>query len=316
MKVLGKAKGLITRARALAGQDLEGLRLQIEESKVLTAKLLIAEIVSRGQLENIQDAEFKVFSQFGDDGIIQYLIRAVGPVPDRFIEFGVESYRESNTRFLLINDNWQGLILDGNAEHLERIRQDSIYWRHELKAVHAFVDRDNINQLFRDNGFTGPIGILSIDIDGNDYWVWQAIDSVDPAIVIAEYNSVFGSSLAVTVPYDRDFVRTRAHHSNLFWGASLNALCRLAEIKGYAFVGSNGHGNNAYFVKKERLGTLTALTCEQGYRCSRFRESRDANGELTFLGGDARLEAIRDLTVFDLESGSDRRLADLFQQRR
>jgi len=316
MKVLGKAKGLVTRGRALAGHDLEALRLQIDESKVLTAKLLIAQLASRGRLENLRDAEFKVFSQFGDDGIIQYLIHAIGPLPDRFIEFGVEDYREANTRFLLVNDNWSGLILDGSADRVDRIHRDPIYWRHDLTAVHAFVDRDNINQLFRDHGFTGPIGILSIDIDGNDYWVWQAIDAVDPTIVIAEYNSVFGSSLAVTVPYDREFVRTRAHHSNLFWGASLNALCRLAESKGYAFVGSNGHGNNAYFVKKERLGTLSPVTCEQGYRRSRFRESRDAAGNLTFLGGDARLDAIRELTVFDLDTGRSRRLADLLQQQR
>ena len=200
MTVLGKAKSLVSRARSLAGQDLESLRIQTEENKVLTAKLLVAALESRGRLEKIRDAEFKVFSQFGDDGIIQYLIRAVGPLPDRFIEFGVESYREANTRFLLINDNWSGLLIEGSAAHVESIRQESIYWRHDLTAVQAFVDRDNVNQLFRGNGFTGPIGILSIDIDGNDYWVWEAIDCVDPTIVIVEYNSVFGPSMALTIP--------------------------------------------------------------------------------------------------------------------
>ena len=89
-------------------------------------------------------------------------------------------------------------------------------------------------------------------------------------------------------------------------------MCHLAERKGYAFVGSNGHGNNAYFVKRERLGALSALSSEQGYLCSRFRESRDAAGHLTYLGGEARLNAIRDMIVLDLESGTNRCLADLF----
>jgi hypothetical protein len=314
MTVLGKARGLVSRARALAGHDVEGLRLQIEESKVLSAKVLIAQLASRGSVKQLHEAEFKVSSQFGDDGIIQYVIRAASAVADSFIEFGVESYQEANTRFLLVNDNWRGLVIDGSAENVAHIRRQPLYWRHDLTAVHAFVDRDNINELFRKNGFSGAIGILSIDIDGNDYWVWDAIDCVEPAIVIAEYNSVFGPSLAVTVPYDPAFVRTRAHHSNLFWGASLKALCMLAERKGYAFVGSNSHGNNAYFVKQGHLGALRAVSCEDGYRCSRFRESRDADGKLTFLGGDARLDAIRDMTVFDLESGANRRLADLLQR--
>jgi hypothetical protein len=252
-----------------------------------------------------------VFSQFGDDGIIQYLIHLLGPMEDTFIEFGVQDYSESNTRFLLLNDNWRGLVIDGDAASMERVRAQDDHWRQDLTAVSAFVDRENVNGLFRDNGFEGAIGLLSVDIDGNDYWVWEAIDAVDPVVVVCEYNAVFGPSHAITVPYDPTFQRTRAHRSNLFWGASLKALCLLAERKGMAFVGTNGAGNNAYFVRKERLGPLRPLACEEGFVDSRFRESRGPDGELTYLRGDARRRVIADMRVVDVATGRTVRLGDL-----
>jgi hypothetical protein len=308
MTVLKKAlEGLL---RTL-GADLTGLHASLEQSRLLTARLLVEQLRARGPLVRLRDAEFKVFSQFGDDGIIQHLIRALGPMPERFIEFGVEDYSESNTRFLLLNDNWSGLVLDGSAAHVERIRRQDFYWRHTLTAVQAFVDRDNVNQLFRDHGFAGEIGLLSIDIDGNDYWVWEAIDAVDPVFVVCEYNAVFGPSRAVTVPYDPAFQRTRAHPSNLYWGASLKALCVLAERKGFAFVGANGAGNNAYFVRRDRLGGLRALGSEEGFVESRFRQSRDSQGRLTFLSGDSQMQAIMNEQVMDVERGELIQLSDL-----
>ena len=129
--------------------------------------------------------------------------------PPSFIEFGVETYRESNTRFLLVKDNWRGLVIDGSETNVASIRALSEYWRHDLTAVASFITRDNINDLFADAGFTGEVGLLSIDIDGNDYWVWEAIDVVSPVIVVVEYNSVFGPEAQVTVPYAADFTPAR-----------------------------------------------------------------------------------------------------------
>jgi len=265
--------------------------------------------------DNIQEAEFKVFSQFGDDGIIQYLVNRV-EIPAtqrRFIEFGVENYRESNTRFLLLNNKWSGLILDGSAENINSIKNDQIYWKHDLTAVHSFIDRDNINELIAANGFAGDVGILSIDIDGNDYWIWEAIDVVKPAIVIIEYNSVFGATRAVAVPYDPQFNCTEAHYSNLFWGSSLKALCQLGKRKGFAFVGADSHGNNAYFVAQGKLGKLKELSSEGGYVGSKFRESRDEAGQLTYVSGRQRLELIKHLEVFDFEKGALISLGELTQ---
>ena len=285
---------------------LSSVESQLEDMKLLCAAPLVNRLRDDFVYDNIQEAEFKVFSQFGDDGIIQYLVNRV-EIPAgrrRFIEFGVENYRESNTRFLLLNNNWSGLILDGSAENINSIKNDQIYWKHELTAVHSFIDRDNINELIAANGFAGEVGILSIDIDGNDYWIWETIDVVKPAIVIVEYNSVFGATRAVAVPYDPLFNCTKAHYSNLFWGSSLKALCQLGKRKGYAFVGADSHGNNAYFVAQDKLGKLKELTAADGYVASRFRESRDEAGQLTYVSGRQRLELIKHLEVFDFEKGA------------
>jgi hypothetical protein len=307
---------LVQRLRSLVDVHVRGLltlRGQVQDAKILAAKALIAQTAGMGMLDDIRAAEFKVFSQFGEDGIIQYLIRQAR-IPEHsrtFVEFGVESYEEANTRFLVINDNWRGLIMDGSASHMRKVRDSSIYWRHNLVAVDAFIDADNINDLIRNAGFSGEIGLLSVDIDGNDYWIWEKIEIVNPILIVAEYNSVFGPRHAVTVPYDRNFVRSRAHSSHLYWGASLKALVELGNRKGYAFVGSNSAGNNAFFIRRDRLNGQRELSAEQGYVESQFRESRDESGQLTFLSGAARLQKIIDLPIYDVERRTVVRLADL-----
>ena len=168
--------------------------------------------------------EFKVFSQSGEDGVIQWLIKNIQVSSERFIEFGVQNYTEANTRFLLMHDNWSGLIMDGSKENIDYARHDNVCWMHDLTPVHAFITAENINELIRENGFSGDIGILSVDIDGMDYWVWRAIDCITPDIVICEYNSRFGGERAVTLPYDASFYRTKAHYSNLYFGASIRAM--------------------------------------------------------------------------------------------
>jgi hypothetical protein len=232
---------------------------------------------------DLRDYEFKVYSQWGEDGIIQFLLRHV-PIERRiFVEFGVESYVEANTRFLLVNDNWSGLVLDGNEQNIAAIRRDPIYWQRNLKAVQAFVTRENINDLLASNGVTGEVGILSVDIDGNDYWVWEAITVVQPAIVILEYNGRFSPDRSVTVPYDPAFQRSKAHHSHIYYGASLAALTKLSASKGYALVGSNSIGSNAFYIRRDLLrAPLREISPAEAWTRPQFRETRDQTGALTF----------------------------------
>ena len=276
---------------------------ELSEVKILAASILANQTTSSGHVNSLIDAEFKVFSQFGDDGILQYLTRTLSINPTTFIEFGVESYLESNTRLLLMKDNWRGLIIDGSESHMAKIRRESIYWRHDLTAVRAFITKENINAIISDNGFGGEVGVLSIDIDGNDYWVWENLSCVNPLIVVAEYNSVFGADRAVSVPYNPSFVRSEAHYSNLYWGCSIGALCYLAEKKGYSFVGCNSSGNNAYFIRNDRLGSLKSISPSYGFVESRFRESRDTDQRLTFVSGPSRRGIIAELPLVDVVTG-------------
>lgn len=285
----------------------ELLKRSEARQRTLIGRQLAWRVRELKSINGFSDVEFSVFSQFGDDGIIQWLIHRLPGLSDTFVEFGVEDYQEANTRFLLVNDNWRGLVMDGSSRNVDAIKRDPISWRHDLQSACAFVTVENIDQLLRQHGFEGDIGLLHIDIDGNDYWVWRAVTAARPAIAIIEYNSVFGADRAITVPYDPKF-RTGTRFSNLYFGASLPALCDLAHSKGYDFVGSNSAGNNAYFVRSELQHGLKTLTAAEGYVVSRFADSRDSKGRLTYLRGEQRLASLKGLPVFNTRTGAEEEL--------
>ena len=295
------------------------LNIQVNFNKLQNVQLTHLELTgrlfgemnrNRTDIKTIEDAEFKVYSQFGDDGIIQHLVNNLNLPPNlqTFIEFGVESYIEANTRFLLINNNWRGLIMDGSADNMAKVRASPLYYTYSLQAVQAFITAENINGLITTAGFSGEIGLLHIDIDGNDYWVWKAITTVNPVIVIMEYNALFGPESPVTVPYDPAFNRTQKHFSNQYFGSSLQSLCDLAAERGYDFIGSNLHGNNAYFIRKDR-NFMPALTAAEGFRECRFRQSRNQAGELIFTDGAARLQEIAGMPVVNTRTGKTEKIA-------
>jgi len=284
-------------------------RLLKLDDKLNANLLLNAKILRKLNQQNTEDilnditkAEFKVFSQHGDDGIIQFLVDYLNITNKTFVEFGVENYLESNTRYLLVENNWKGLIMDGSKKNIDFVKFENIYWLHNLTAVDTFVTKENINELLVQNGFKGEIGLLHIDIDGNDYWVWDAISVVEPIMLILEYNSNFGADKTWTIPYQPDFVRTKAHYSNIYYGASLAALVNLSVKKGYVFIGCNSAGNNAYFVKKEHAKNLKVKTCREGYVAAMFRESRNTKGELTFLNKEQQLALIKGMPVVNTET--------------
>lgn len=280
----------------------------VDELHRLQAQLggLESRAVAALAADELRRAEFSVFSQFGEDGIVQFLVQRVPIDDDVFVEFGVEDYSESNTRFLLVYDNWRGLVLDGGSSHVDFARRTGLNWRQHLDTLTAFVDRDNINGLIGSAGVKGDIGLLSIDIDGNDLWVLEAIDVVSPRILIVEYNSTFGPEAAVTVPYDRGFRRAAAHYSHLYWGASLAGLDRVAGSKGYRLVGGNSAGNNAFWVREDVAGDIPAVTVADAYAPSRFRESRARDGSLSYVGDHReRLALMREMRVWDLDAESE-----------
>lgn len=300
--MLERAKRWIAEAWALL-RLLRNSRQILDDFLILSAEPLVRSNRQLANIEKLAEAEFKVFSQWGDDGIIQWLVANLSINTRRFVEIGIEDYSESNTRYLLMHDNWSGLVVDADSTNIRKIQAAHYFWKHDLQAVPSFVDADNINGLLKQRGYVGDIGLLHIDIDGMDYWVWKALNVVQADFVIMEYNSVFGSERALTVPYEPKFSRTDAHFSNLYFGASLLALCDLADAKDYAFIGCNSAGNNAYFVRRELLGDrLPQVTPQEGYVESKFRESRSESGQLSYLSGEARLALIRGLPIYDTRS--------------
>lgn len=276
---------------------------------MLTARSLGETMRGRRSIRHLSDVEFRVSSQMGEDGIIEWLIQNLAIRAESFIEFGVGDYTESNTRYLMRNRNWRGLVLDSNIANIETIRKDEVYWRHDLTAQQAVITRDNINDIIVEAGLVGEIGLMSIDIDGNDYWVFDSIDVVRPDIVICEYNAVLGDIHALTVPYDPGFQRSSAHYSWLYFGASIRALEIVAARKGYTLVGSNGAGHNAFFVRTELAQGLAIE--DRSARPSLFRESRDADGRLSHIGGLNRASLLDDMVVVDLDADRTVPLRDL-----
>ena len=179
-------------AAKLKARVVGQIQKDAKDTLLLQGRIASWLVRAKQTITSLQDVEFKVFSQFGEDGIIDWIIER-SQMPNylhSFIEFGVELYDEANTRFLVENRNWRGLVIDGNSQLETKLRKSALSWRHDLQAKSAFVTRENINQIFEDCGFSGEIGLLSIDIDGNDYWVWEAIESVDPVIMCPSHDLI------------------------------------------------------------------------------------------------------------------------------
>lgn len=287
-----------------AAPEVGALQRQLDVLIELTARAEARRVASLPPGTPLAETEFRVTSQFGEDGILQHLTAHVPCAERSFVEFGVEDFREANCRLLATLAPWRGLVLDGDPNLESVLRGDPLMFLRDLTPRSAFITAENIDGLMVGAGFGGDLGVLSIDIDGNDYWVWEAIRSAQPRIVVVEYNSVFGPEAPVVVPYAADFYRRTAHFSWLYAGAGLAALAHLGEQKGYALVGSNSAGNNAFFVRKDVLGGLRPLTAGEAWVDSTFRESRDEAGRMTFLSGRRRLEAIADMPLIDVRTGT------------
>jgi hypothetical protein len=290
-------------------------RWNYDAQKVLVSlgRLHAAANRNKENIGSLAEVEFQVFSQRGEDGIIQYITDRIA-IPNKiFVEFGVENYTESNTRFLLVNNNWSGLVIDGSKENIRFIRNDFIYWKYDITAAHSFITKDNINKLISDYTSCNDIGLLSVDIDGNDYWVWDAISTINPRVVVVEYNATFGAEKLVTVPYQEDFVRRKAHYSDLYFGASLPALVQLANKKGYDFIGVASAGINAFFVRKDLSAPFRKPSVQQAFVASPNRDSRDEKGGLSFLPVEKRLPLIADRPVYDIEQATTTTIRELYR---
>jgi hypothetical protein len=191
---------------------------------------------------------YKVYSQNDEDGIIAEIFRRIGAPGRTFVEFGVETGVECNTAKLLV-EGWRGLWIESNAASAAAIRHEFAPFiaNRQLVFQESRVTAENINALIGQGGFSGETDLLSIDIDGNDYWLWKAIDAIDPRVVVIEYNATLRPPMALVVPYRADAQWDGSNH----YGASLEALARLAAAKNYRLVGCSIAGVNAFFVRAD-----------------------------------------------------------------
>lgn len=197
--------------------------------------------------------EFKIYSKYGNDGLISYIFSTIGVTNRTFVEVGVEDGRECNTANLSLNFGWQGMMIDADEEKLKQAR--SFYQKRlgdrafNVKIVRSFVTAENVDQVILENGIHGEIDLLSIDIDGNDYWIWKAINAINPRVVVMEYNASFNYDKSLTMKYEPNFDAGKAR--SIGYGASLAALKKLANARGYIFIGCESHGIDAFFVRKD-----------------------------------------------------------------
>lgn len=213
---------------------------------------------------------FKVYSQCDEDGIIQEIFRRIGVANRSFVEFGVGDGSECNTVKLLV-EGWRGLWLEAQPDRAAHIRTSfaSLIEERRLNIVEGLVAVENINALLEQGGATGEIDLLSIDIDNNDYWVWKAIDRINPRVVAIEYNATLRPPMSLVVPYQPE---KAWDFSTSYFGASLEAFVRLGRSKGYRLVGCNISGVNAFFVRDDLAKDhfLDPATAEEHYEPPRY----------------------------------------------
>lgn len=209
------------------------------------------EDINNGRLWDISETGFRNYSQFEEDGILLYIFAAIGAENKLFVDIGSGDGINSNCANLAINFGWNGLFIDGNESNVatgkDYYKKHPDTWAFPPKFIQAFVQRENINQLIEEEGFSGEVDLVSIDIDGNDYWIWDELSIIQPRVVIVETVVEFGLR-SIVVPYDKDH-RYPGKHPN-YLGASPVAMAKLAKKKGYRLVGSNLYGFNTIYVKQ------------------------------------------------------------------
>ena len=197
---------------------------------------------------DLRTSELRVFSQNGEDGVINALVRAIPDIPRFFVEFGVGDGWSCNCRLLAEVYGWSGIFLEANSSDFNSLNTRYVN-NPSVQCKCSFVTPSNVNEIFRDSGVPSRFGVLTIDIDGQDYWVWSALDEFyQPDIVCVEINTGHGKKAVVEEKSD---ISNPAWTNT--WGASLSAILSLGESKGYTAVHTEMAGVNIFLVRNEIL---------------------------------------------------------------
>lgn len=239
---------------------------------------------------NLDQKSKKIFSQNGEDGAIDYIFKKIGFKTKIFIEFGFGCF-ENNSRNLIKNFGFSGLFIDGNSRECEIAKS---HYRSNIFIENAFITKENINQLISKH-YTGDIDFLSIDIDGVDLHILDAIDAIHPRVVCIEYCASIGVDKSVTVPYKDDFSRHAEHRSGFYCGASLKANILVMKKKNFKFIGTVS-GLNAFFVRDTE--PIDEISLIEGYKPHFSRTYEDHprfDGTIRKITPDEQFHIIKDL---------------------
>jgi hypothetical protein len=203
------------------------------------------------RFSEINAYEATVYSQSGEDGIIRELFARLPTAQRFFVEFGVEDGAICNTRLLIEQYHWEGVMIECDPDAFALLCRR--YEPHPVQCVQSFITRENIGGLFERAQVPEDFGLLSIDIDGNDYWIWEALAAYRPAVVLIEYNGTFGKDKRIVQAYD---AAHRWNGRSRGYGASLAALAELGNRLGYSLIGTVRRGINAFFVRSDLLSAI------------------------------------------------------------
>ena len=209
-------------------------------------------------LPTFDQAQFRAYSQNGEDGILLLLFAVIGTSNKKVVEICAGDGVECNAANLIVNHGWHGLLVDGDAENLAL--GNKFYSEHPNTRIlgapvfkQAWVTAANVNRIVHEAGFAGDIDLLSLDIDGNDYWILSALTEIRPRAVVLEYQTAWGPDHSVTQRYEEDFhINQVAPNRSLpRCGASLAAFNKLLKGRGYRLVGKERNCFNAFFLRDD-----------------------------------------------------------------
>jgi hypothetical protein len=253
----GLLKRSVLRAARLVERDLRApLRHDVlSQQNQLLLRLRYREMYQTGRLlPSFRDVGFKCFSEFEEDGIILFLFSIIGEQSRRVVEMCSGHARTCMSTNVIINHGWEGFLFDGN----ERLVSSGKRFFAEHPAtrgmppalLQVWVTAENVNDLLRSAGVEGEIDLLSLDMDGNDYWIWRAIEVIRPRLVVAETHDIIPTELALTIPYSPEFNAWENPKPD-FRGASLRAMTKLAGEKGYRLIGAHQRGFNVFYLRND-----------------------------------------------------------------
>jgi hypothetical protein len=288
--------------------EISNFKFALGQSAILASRH------SYSKVKNLWDAEVKVYSQWGEDGILDYICEIIELTKPRVLEIGAGNFLECNSRFIAEFRNASVVAVDARADLLNTPLH-SLKWKNHIELVNEWITPDNIDSIIKlAEQNMNSVDIFSLDLDGNDYWILENANLSQFKIVVVEYNALFGSSYEVTVPRNDRFERHKEHASGLYYGASLKAFVELLKLKGFIFIGTNRSCLNAFFIKKNlrsKFKTLKVKDLDQ-YVDSTIRESRDSFGKLSFLAGIDRNIVIESLPLWNVASQQMVKVRDVF----